>query len=161
MSLKMKSMSLLLFAVLITSCQVEKSNQKEKPITKEEIKIAQDLIQGAFDDLWGGVDSTKISKYHTKDFIILEQGEIWDNDRIKEYMKSQLARPNRAKRINKMDYISIEKFGNSIQIAYFNEADFTRADTLVGKAKWLESAVAVKTEIGWRLKMMHSTGVRD
>ena len=142
MSLKMKSLGLLLLMVLIASCQVEKSNQKEEPISKEEIKIAQDLIQGAFDDLWGGVDSTKISKYHTKDFIILEQGEIWDNDRIKEYMKRQLARPNRAKRINKMDYISIEKYGNSIQIAYFNEADFTRADTLVGKAKWLESAVA-------------------
>ena len=151
---------LIIFAFLLCACQSPKSDQEEKPISQKEKQIAQNLIQGAFDDLWGGVDSTKISKYHTDDFVILEHGEIWDNNRIKQYMRSQLERPNRPKRINKMDYISIEKYGESMQIAYHNFAEFTQADTLVGKGRWLESALAVKTKDGWRLKMMHSTRVR-
>ena len=107
--------------------------------------------------MWTGLDSTKISKYHSNDFVILEQGEIWDNDRIKAYMREQFKETDRAKRTNRMEYISIDKYGESMQIAYYNFAEFTRGDTLVGKAKWLESALAVSTEDGWKLKMMHST----
>ncbi|MDW7694317.1 DUF4440 domain-containing protein [Flammeovirgaceae bacterium SG7u.111] len=154
----MKSIKSILFiTLLLAACQAQENNKSQEPINTEETQIAKDLIQGAFDDLWAGVDSTKISKYHTDDFIILEQGKIWDNDRIKAYMRKQLARTDRAKRINRMDYISIDKYGESIQIAYHNYAEFTRADTLVGKAQWLESALAIKTKDGWKLKMMHST----
>jgi len=133
--------------------------QKETPISDTEKKIAQDLIQGVFDHVWGGIDTSVVSTYHTDDFIILEQGEIWDNDRIKEYMLGQRDNPNRAERINKMEYIDIEKYGPSMQIAYHNYAEFMRNDTLAGKARWLESALAVKTPDGWRVKMMHSTWV--
>lgn len=150
-----------LMALLLTSCQFENADKNQEPISAEEIQVAKDLIQGAFDDLWAGVDSSKISDYHTDDFIILEQGEIWDNDRIKVYMRNQLAKPGRAKRSNRMEYISIDKYGESIQIAYYNYAEFTRADTLVGEARWLESALAVPTKEGWRLKMMHSTWAGD
>lgn len=148
---------LLIATLLLSACQAPPVD--DEPITPAEEQIAKDLIQGAFDELWGGVDSTKISTYHTEDFIILEQGEIWDNDRIKAYMRRQLANPDRPKRTNRMEYISIEKYGPSLQIAYHNFAEFTRADTLVGEAQWLESALAVRTDEGWRLKMMHSTRV--
>ncbi len=142
-----------LFAILCQSCMSEKA----KPITEEETQIAKDLIQGAFDDLWAGVDSTKITDYHTDDFIILENGEVWNNDRIKAFMRGQLENPNRPRRTNAMDYISIDKYGPSMQIAYFNSAEFLQRDSVVGKARWLESALAVPTDKGWRLKMMHST----
>jgi len=140
----------------IFSCSPQAPVHNEK-ISQEEKKIAKDLIQGAFDDLWAGVDSTKILDYHTDDFIILEHGEVWDNTRIKKFMRGQLANENRAKRINIMDYISIEKYGPSIQIAYNNKAEFYVNDSLVGNGSWLESALAVETKDGWRLKMMHST----
>ena len=154
----MKStLTFLTLALLIICCQVKEVKNNDSSISKEEIQIAKDLIQGSFDNIWGGVDTSLVSNYHTEDFIILEQGEIWNNDRIKEYMNRQLANPNRAKRINSMEYISIDKYGPSIQIAYWNSAEFTQADTLVGKASWLESALAVPTDDGWRLKMMHST----
>ena len=76
-------------------------------------------------------------------------------------MRQQLARPDRPVRTNRMEYIAIEKYGPSLQIAYHNFAEFTRADTLVGRAQWLESALAVRTEAGWKLRMMHSTRVGD
>ncbi|WKV12756.1 DUF4440 domain-containing protein [Marivirga harenae] len=155
----MKNLFIAVSITLLCSCQTQ--TKEQQPITEQEIQIAKDLIQGSFDDLWAGVDSTKISNYHTDDFIILEQGEIWDNDRIKEYMRKQLARTERPKRTNRMEYIAIDKYGESIQIAYYNFAEFTQADTLVGEAKWLESALAVSTKEGWKLKMMHSTWAGD
>lgn len=156
--LKMTYFKYLFFLLLFIACQ-SRSNSSKEAITPAEEQIAKDLIQGAFDDLWGGVDSTKILDYHTPDFLILEHGEIWDNDRIKQFMRGQLSRADRAVRKNKMDYISIDKYGPSIQIAYHNYAEFFLADTLAGKGQWLESALAVPTEDGWRLKMMHSTRV--
>ena len=144
--------------LILCSCQNSGLEESDK-VTKEEEEIAKNLIQGSFDEIWGGVDSTQIKNYHTDDFIILEHGEVWDNDRIKEYIRSQHLREERPKRINRMEYISIEKYGPSIQIAYHNYAEFVQADTLVGKGQWLESALAVPTSEGWRLKMMHSTRV--
>jgi hypothetical protein len=149
--------NLILCLLLLSSCQVNTPTQQQTQITAEEEQIAKDLIQGAFDDLWAGLDSNKISKYHTNDFIILEQGEIWDNDQIKDYMRNQIAQTDRPKRTNRMEFLSIDKYGESMQIAYFNFAEFTRSDTLVGDARWLESALAVNTKDGWKLKMMHST----
>jgi len=147
---------LLITSILLLPCS--NLNTKENiEIISEEEEIAKKLIQGAFDDLWAGVDSTKISKYHTDDFIILEHGEIWDNNRIKKFMRRQLADTSRAERINIMDYISIEKYGPSMQIAYHNKANLYEQDSLVWEGGWLESALAVETAEGWRLKMMHST----
>ena len=155
---KSKIMRYIIFCfILLSACTSSSKLQNDAPITLQETQIAKNLIQGAFDDLWGGVDSTKILQYHTPDFIILEQGEIWDNDRIKKFMRGQIAKPDRPKRINRMEYISIEKYGPSMQIAYYNYADFVKADSIMGKASWLESALAVPTKDGWRLKMMHST----
>lgn len=154
----MKYLSLLII-MLFCSCTADTPTptSSSKEITEVEKKIAMDLVQGAFDDLWAGVDSTKILDYHTEDFIILEQGEVWDNDRIKQYMRGQLAKEDRARRVNLMKYITIEKYGPSMQIAYRNYAKFYKEDSLVNNASWMESALAVETEVGWRLKMMHST----
>ena len=148
----------ILLIVLLSACQAPQPKQTQA-LTSEEEAIAKELIQGSFDKIWGGVDSMEIANYHTDDFIILEHGEVWDNDRIKTYIRGQLQRENRPLRKNSMEYISIEKYGTSIQMAYHNYAEFIRADTLVAEAQWLESALAVKTKEGWRLKMMHSTRV--
>jgi hypothetical protein len=72
-------------------------------------------------------------------------------------MEGKIEKGNLPKRVNRMEYISIDKYGPSIQAAYHNYAEFYQADTLIFKASWLESAIAVPTDKGWRLKMMHST----
>ena len=147
----------ILLILFLSACSTPNNEKESIALTKEEEEVAKELIQGSFDKIWGGVDSTEIANYHTDDFIILEHGEVWDNDRIKVYIRGQHQRENRPLRKNRMEYISIDKYGASIQMAYHNYAEFYRADTLVGKGQWLESALAVKTDKGWRLKMMHST----
>jgi len=142
--------------VITISCVSLKSDHDRK-ISEDEKQIAKDLIQGAFDDLWAAADTTKILKYHTEDFLILEHGEVWDNERIKAYMRGRLADTSKTKRINMMEYISIEKYGPSMQIMYHNRAEFYKKDSMVNKTSWLESAFAIETPNGWRLRMMHST----
>ena len=144
---------------LFTSCESNKTNDSEVKLTPDEETTAKALVQGIFDDVWGGLDSTKILNYHTEDFIILENGEVWDNKRIKEYIRQALKRENRSTRINKIEYISIEKHGAAIQMAYHNMADFMQGDSLVGQAQWLESATVIPTSEGLRLHQMHSTWV--
>lgn len=149
----------ILLILFLSACSTPNNEKESVALSKEEEEMAKELIQGSFDKIWGGVDSTEIANYHTDDFIILEHGEVWDNDRIRVYIRGQLQRENRPLRKNRMEYISIDKYGASIQMAYHNYAEFYRADTLVSERQWLESALAVKTDKGWRLKMMHSTRV--
>lgn len=146
-------------ASICTSCQPP--NKDEVLSQEQAVAIMETLIQGDFDHIWGGTDTSAISKFQTDDFYILEQGEVWDNERIKAYMLKQKARTDRPKRVNKMEYISIEAHGDVIIAAYDNYASFFMADSLVANAHWLESAVAVPTDDGWRLRSMHSTRVID
>lgn len=144
------------FILLLFSCQSPIDNIGS-PITDQEKQMAKDLILGAFDDLWGGIDSTKISKYHTEDFYILEHGEYWDNDRVREFMRKEHKRENRPNRTNRMEFISIDKVGSSLSMAYRNYAEFYQGDSLVGRSQWLESALVIPTKEGWKIKNMHST----
>jgi len=153
----MKKVLIAFSCLFVFSCQFDKKTNSLNPISSDDIAAAKSLIQGSFDDLWAGLDSTKINTYHTDDFIIFEQGQVWDNAMIKDYMRGQLKQINRPIRTNKMEFFLIEKYGSSIQLAYHNYATFSKNDSIVGNARWLESALAVKTNDGWRLKMMHST----
>lgn len=126
-------------------------------ITEEEIGIAKGLIQGSFDDLWGGMDSTKILDYHTDDYYILEHGEVWDNARVAQFMKERLKQGEQPRRVNRMEYHTVEKFDKVINIAYINYGDFYRGDSLVWEGRWLESAFIIPSDKGWRIRSMHST----
>ena len=131
---------------------------QSQSITSEEKQIIKNLVQNAFDDIWSKYDASKITTYHTDDFLLLENGHVWNNDTIANYQAKGLKRPART-RINSFEFFKFEKYGESIWAGYHNYASFTGADGVTQKAQWLESIVAIKTEIGWKLKMMHSTWV--
>lgn len=147
----------LTICLFMFSCKSSTINVADTELSESEIEGAKALIQGVFDDVWGGLDSAKILKYHTENFIILENGEVWNNKRIKQYIRQAVKRENPPVRVNKMDYISVEKHGTAIQLAYHNRADFMQGDSLVGQAQWLESATVIATPTGLRLHQMHST----
>ena len=132
---------------------------QEIEVSKDEEIAVKALVQGIFDDVWGGLDSTKILDYHTEDFIILENGELWTNKEIKAYVKRSLESETKSERLNSFEYISMEKQGTAIWAAYHNHAVFSVNGEETGKGYWLESIVAIPTDIGWKLRMMHSTWV--
>ncbi len=141
--------------ILVCSCQ----KTKDIPTNNEADFLAvETLIQDAFDGIWSAQNAELLLKYHTEDFLLLEHGEVWNNDTILNWIKQTKERNKDMIRINSFDVIGKKKEGNRIWMAYHNYATL-KLDTIERKAQWLESAVAVKQDSVWKLEMLHSTRV--
>lgn len=147
----------LLLVILLVSIQTLGYSQSISPSDQDEVK---QLIIDCFQHIWSNMDSTKLDQYHTDDYLLLEHGEVWNNDTIKNYMRRALSSEVRSTRENKFEFIKIERYGNAVWIAYENWATWSFNGEVNGRAHWLESAVAIKRKEGWRIKMLHSTRIQ-
>jgi sarcosine oxidase delta subunit len=142
------------------------ASPEETPViaidTEADQAAVQQLIQDIFDNIWSGTDTSYVSEYHTNDFVLLEHGEVWTNDTIRNYQLRKAAnmQPDAPARKNSFSFFRMEQNGDEIWTAYHNYGHWVNAaqDT-VSAYEWLESAVAVRTDEGWKLRMMHSTRV--
>ena len=120
-------------------------------------KAIQQLIKGSFDELFSKYDSDQIGNFYTSDFILLENGEIWDKQILLDYFAKGKQNPNPTTRINRFEFIKTTVSGDRAWTAYRNFARISRDGQVIRDVEWLESATAVKTADGWRLDMLHST----
>jgi hypothetical protein len=141
---------LMMFFTTISFGQV--SNETDKTRIKN-------LIIESFDEIWSKLDAKNIDKYYTKDFLLLENGEVWNNDSIKNYLDNAMLRKPNQKRMNTIEVIEIKIANKMAWIAYQNYATFSSDNKIIRKAHWLESATAILTENGWKLEMLHSTRI--
>jgi hypothetical protein len=141
---------LMMFFTTISFGQV--SNETDKTRIKN-------LIIESFDEIWSKLDAKNIDKYYTKDFLLLENGEVWNNDSIKNYLDNAMLRKPNLKRMNTIEVIEIKIANKMAWIAYQNYATFSSDNKIIRKAHWLESATAILTENGWKLEMLHSTQI--
>ncbi|MBC7525455.1 MAG: DUF4440 domain-containing protein [Flavobacterium sp.] len=132
--------------------------QVSKETDKTRIK---NLVNASFDEIWSKLDSKNINKYYTKDFLLLENGEVWNNDSIANYLDNAIIRKPNPTRINKIEIIEIKVANKMAWVAYHNYATFTVDNKIIRKAHWLESATAILTENGWELEMLHSTPIKN
>jgi ketosteroid isomerase-like protein len=137
---------LILFVIGVLSANAQDKN----------INVVQETINTFFKAFSEG-DFTYIQKTSTKDFLLLEQGMIWNLDTL----QNKLAKPKPAgySRKNRFEFFETRITGKRAWVGYHNYADF---ETAAGKRKihWLESAVLVKEKNSWKLEMMHSTIVQ-
>jgi hypothetical protein len=140
----------MMFFTTISFGQV--SNETDKTRIKN-------LIIESFDEIWSKLDAKNIDKYYTKDFLLLENGEVWNNDSIKNYLDNAMLRKPNLKRMNTIEVIEIKIANKMAWIAYQNYATFSSDNKIIRKAHWLESATAILTENGWKLEMLHSTRI--
>ncbi len=124
----------------------------------DEIQI-QNLIQNSFDELFSKFDSEQITSFYTEDFLLLEQGEVWDIEIITDYFEQAIQNPNAPTRTNRFEFIQTKVEGNRAWTSYWNYATLKQDGEVIRELKWLESATAVKTDQGWKLDMLHSTRV--
>jgi len=125
---------------------------------KSQIK---ELIIKSFDEIWSELNSKNIDKYYTKDFLLLENGEVWNNDSITNYLDNAILKKLIRNRVNSIEFIEIKVLKGMAWIAYRNQAIFSIENKIVRKADWLESATAILTENGWKLEMLHSTVMKN
>lgn len=142
------------FTVLSITLFAQQNNLKDEQIIKN-------LIVGSFDDLFSNLSTKNIEQYFTKDFILLENGEVWNSDTLTVHFEKAKQKTVIPKRENKFEFINIKIEGNMAWIAYHNQAILTVNNEIIKKVKWLESATAILTEKGWKIQMMHSTRLKD
>lgn len=140
----------MMFFTTISYGQV--SNETDKTRIKN-------LVIESFDEIWSKLDSKNIDKYYTKDFLLLENGEVWNNDSIKNYLDNAILRKPNPKRMNTIEIIEIKLDNRRAWIAYHNHAIFSIDNKIIRKARWLESATTILTENGWKIEMLHSTRI--
>ena len=151
----MKKLTTLIFMICFTILSFGQSATKTD---KSQIK---QLIIESFDEIWSKLDSKNIDKYYTKDFLLLENGEIWNNDSIANYLDKALLEKPIPNRVNSIEVIEIKILNKMAWIAYKNQAVFSFDDKRTKKVYWLESATAILTKKGWKLEMLHSTRMKD
>ena len=125
---------------------------------KSEIK---ELIIKSFDEIWSKLNSEKIDRYYTKDFLLLENGEVWNNDSISKYLDNAILKKPIPNRVNSIEFIEVKVLKGMAWVAYKNRAIFSVENKIIRKAYWLESATAILTENGWKLEMLHSTRMEN
>ena len=143
-----------LFMLLLTVSAAAQTSTKS---TEERIKA---LIVDSFQDIFSNLDPGTLDIYYTHDFLLLENGEVWDINMIKDYMNKAAQQQNQPERINSFEFVEIKIEGNMAWTAYHNKASFEKDGNVLGEMNWLESATAIKTEEGWKLQMLHSTVVQ-
>lgn len=126
---------------------------------KQETLEIHQLIQESFDSLFSAYQANLVERYYSPDFLLLEQGEVWDMDVIKSYLSERNQKNNPIIRTNRFEFVKTEIFGNRAWVAYHNYATFTKEGEAPREVYWLESATALKTDQGWRLDLLHSTRV--
>ena len=149
---KLISIIVMVFFTTLSFGQVSTENDK---------KLIKNLVIESFDEIWSKLNSKNIDKYYTKDFLLLENGEVWTNDSIAKYLdKALLEKPNPT-RINTIEVIEIKVANKTAWVAYHNYATFSVDNKIVFKAHWLESATVILTDKGWKLEMLHSTPIKE
>lgn len=121
----------------------------------------KNLIIESFDKIWSEMNSKSIDNYYTKDFLLLENGEVWNNDSISTYLDNAVLKKPIPKRVNEIEFIKVKVLNGMAWATYKNQATFSFENKIFRKAHWLESATAILTENGWKLEMLHSTPAKN
>ncbi|PRX43141.1 nuclear transport factor 2 family protein [Salegentibacter salegens] len=144
--------------ILIMFLAVTTIGQNSEKTNEDQIK---DLIENSFQKIFSDMDTQALETYCTPDFLLLETGEVWDMEKMRNYIKKASEQNTQVKRINSFDFIEIKIEGKMAWIAYRNKAEFKSGDRIVREINWLESASAILTEEGWKLQLLHSTIVKE
>jgi hypothetical protein len=119
------------------------------------------LIIESFDEIWSKLNSKNINKYYTKDFLLLENGKVWNNDSISIYLDNAVLKKPLPSRVNSIEFIEVKILNGMAWVAYKYQAIFSLDNKIIREAHWLESATAILTENGWKLEMLHSTRTKN
>lgn len=146
----MKTTISLLLLFLSLPAFAQTSAEKDEELLKQ-------LIINSFQDILSDNKQDKLGDYYTENFMLLENGEVWDLKIIKGYMDEAAGMDDLPMRINSFSFIDIKIYGDAAWLAYHNNARFEKNGEVLGEMSWLESANAVRTPQGWKLELLHST----
>lgn len=137
-------MLFLLQLTLLTSCQ--ESNRTDDP---EKLKV---ILLEYFEGIKNS-DFEKMKRLTTDDFILYEDGKVFNNDSLFNLIKS-FAKFTAQYSFDNFTINVDTRIGN---MSYFNHGQFVFNDTTHMTFNWLESAAFIKVGDEWKLQFLHST----
>ncbi len=143
-----------IFQLLIMFIGITVMSQNSEMKKEDQIK---ELITNSFQKIFSDLDPQSLDTYCTQDFLLLETGEVWDMDKMRNYLDRASKQEKNVIRFNSFDFIEIKIEGKMAWVAYHNKAEFKSGEEVVRELNWLESATAILTEEGWKLQLLHST----
>ena len=155
---------LLFLSFFLIGC--EQATQKERSIDQAQqnmdIEEVQHLVEQSFQGIWSDLDTNAIHEYHTEDFLLLENGMVWNNDTIANYLEKERKEMEREQyqRLNRFEFLRAKHRQTSVWLAYHNYGTWVKGADTLGSAHWLESVIAIKDGGQWKLEQMHSTRIR-
>jgi hypothetical protein len=124
-------------------------------------KKTEGLVQQPVVKLFDGVsklDDAFMRSQVTDDFILIEDMKVWTIDSLINVLKPQ--KQADYKRVNSFVFKKTEYKGDMAWVYYENTADITSNGKPSRTVHWLESAVLVKQQGEWKIKLMHSTRLK-
>ena len=121
---------------------------------KDSIAIVQLLVKDY--KTMGNWDIKTHIENCTANYLLVENGEIWDLNKEIEYYKS-----NTNRKIDRKDYFEIKYVrisGNNAYAVYHLRSDISENGMLKVKT-WLESVIFRKIAGIWKIELIHSTPV--
>lgn len=146
------------FQILILFMALTATGQHSEKNGEEQIK---ELIEDSFQHIFSDLDVQALETYCTEDFLLLETGEVWDMEKMRNYVKQAAEHQSQVIRINSFDFIEIKIEGDMAGVAYHNKAEFKQGAKVLREMNWLESASAIRTTEGWKLQLLHSTIAKE
>ncbi len=128
----------------------------QSTVSTKELKVQKTII-ALFQSL-ADRDFEQMKESCTGDFIVLENGIIWNLDTLREKININKAIPD-FNRVNTIEFTDTRIKGKTAWISYHNRADYIR-NGKKSYVQWLESAVLVKVGRKWRVQLLHSTVVK-
>lgn len=134
----------LLIIGALTSCQ--KNRQTDDP------EILKQILAEYFDGI-KNLDKNKLDSLTTSDFILFEDGRVWNNDSLINFGKQFKSFTGEWKLYNMKIHID----QTSGDIVYDDHGELLINDTLKLTFDWLESATFRKINGNWKINFLHST----
>jgi Domain of unknown function (DUF4440) len=144
---KMTTVFIIPFLGILTGFQ---SNQR-----RDNPELLKDVLTSYFTGI-EQKDFAKMKAVTTNDFILYEDGLVWNNDSVFMNIKKHL--PFTVK--YKMDKFKIYVDNMSGDMTYINHADFVFRNGDKLSVDWIESATFRKIDGIWKMNFLHLTQIR-
>ena len=142
--IKTKLLIIISIVGLLVGCQ-----EKEKSESPNQLK---QILLTYFDGI-KNIDLGELMEVTTDDFVLFEDGQVWNNDSIYNFLKA--LPPFTA--VYRLDNFHINIDSEIGNMFYFNHADLTMNDTVKVEYDWIESATFKKIDGKWKMSFLHST----
>lgn len=145
----MKRKQIILMLLIISICTLNIMAGDNEEAVKKAVKNYYDLY-------FVKMDKSEYRSILTKDYLLLENGEILD---IEGDIAAMPDPDSGYKRIDSFDFRLVKIEGDIAYAVYFLKSKITDKINGIRNKEWLESAILRRSGEGWLIALLHSTKI--